>query len=61
MKNKKVKTVGIVVAVLFLIAAYICFLRVDVIGFFVCYFLACGFGITFSDDINRKKGDNKDE
>ncbi len=49
MKNKKLQIMGISVAVLFLVAAYVCFLHVNVAGFFICYFLACGFGLAFSD------------
>lgn len=49
MKNRKIQTFGIVAAVIFVIAAYIRFLMVDVVGFFACIILACSLGIVFGD------------
>jgi len=53
-KNKNIKNIGIIFAVFFLILSYISFLQVNIIGFFISLIIACGIGIIFSDDINKK-------
>ena len=48
--NSKVRKAGIAAAVAMLCVAYVCFLRVNIVGFFAFLMAACALGVIFGED-----------
>jgi len=48
--NSKVRKAGIAAAVAMLCLSYVCFLRVNIVGFFAFLMTACALGVIFGED-----------